>query len=278
VTPVARLTLFFAALGAAFGGAVALGHAVGPIDRGGTQSAAHGGSAMDMASAGPAGLSIADHELRLEPSRVTFAARRPRAFSFRIMKSDGQTLRSYDVTHEKRMHLIVVRRDLTGFHHIHPVLVHGDRWVATLPALQPGSYRAFADFSTGGEKTVLGVDLAVAGSFTPTPLPRSHQAATPGEYVVSLNPGGPFVADRETTVSFHVTRGGRTVAVDRYLGARGHLVILRAGDLAYLHTHADADSLQFDTTFPSAGRYRAFLQFSGGGSVHTAPFTVEVNR
>jgi hypothetical protein len=276
VTPLARLTLFFAALGAAFGGAVALGHAVGPIDRG-SEPAAHGASAMKMAPAGPAGLSLADHGLRLEASRTTFAPGHPQAFSFRITKVDGQPLRSYDITHEKRMHLIVVRRDLTGFHHIHPVL-HGDRWVATIPALQPGSYRAFADFSTGGKKTVLGVDLAGAGAFTPIPLPRSHQPATPDGYIVSLNPGGPFGAGKETSVSFHVTRGGKTVGVDRYLGARGHLVILRAGDLAYLHTHADADSLQFDTTFPSAGSYRAFLQFSAGGSVHTAPFTVEVSR
>ncbi|MBA3734590.1 MAG: hypothetical protein H0W90_05245 [Actinobacteria bacterium] len=276
MSPLARLMLFFVALGAAFGGAVALGHAVGPIDRGG-KTEAHGSSAMEMAPAGPAGLSIADHGLRLEPSRTTLAPGRAQSFSFLITNADGQPLRSYDVTHEKRMHLIVVRRDLTGFHHIHPV-VQGERWVARIPALQPGSYRAFADFSTGGETTVLGVDLALAGSFTPSPLPRSHQAATPDGYIVSLDPGGPFASGKETTVSFHVTRNGRTAAVGRYLGARGHLVILRAGDLAYLHTHADENSLQFGATFPSAGRYRAFLQFSAGGSVHTAPFTIEVDR
>jgi hypothetical protein len=266
VTPLARITLFF----------VALGYAVGPIDRG-SGPALHGASAMEMSPAGPAGLSIADHGLRLETPHTTLVPGLSQTFSFRITKVGGQSLRSYDVTHEKRMHLIVVRRDLTGFHHIHPVL-RGDRWVATVPALEPGSYRAFADFATGGEKTVLGVDLAVAGSFTPTPLPRSHQAATPDGYTVSLNPGGPFAAGMETTVSFHVTRNGKSAAIGRYLGARGHLVILRAGDLAYLHTHADEDSLQFDTTFPSEGRYRAFLQFSAGGLIHTAPFTVEVNR
>jgi len=276
VTPLARLALFFAALGAAFGGAVALGHALGPIDRGNQSAAQHGEAAMEMAPAGPVGLSVADHGLQLEMSRTTFAPGRRQAFSFRITNADGP-LRSYDVTHERRLHLIVVRRDLTGFHHIHPVR-HGDRWVASIPALLPGSYRAFTDFATNGEKTVLGVDLAVPGPFTPNPLPRSNQAATPDGYTVSLNPGGPFAAGRETTVSFHVTRNGKSVPVGRYLGARGHLVILREGDLAYLHTHADEDSLRFGTTFPSAGRYRAFLQFSAGGSVHTAPFTIEVSR
>lgn len=60
----------------------------------------------------------------------------------------------------------------------------------------------------------------------------------------------------------------------RHLGARGHLVILREGDLAYLH--ADADALEFETTFPTPGRYRAFLQFVGGGAIRTAAFTLEV--
>ncbi len=30
------------------------------------------------------------------------------------------------------------------------------------------------------------------------------------------------------------------------------------------------------TTFPGAGRYRAYLQFAAGGAVHTAEFTLEV--
>jgi hypothetical protein len=85
-------------------------------------------------------------------------------------------------------------------------------------------------------------------------------------------------AGRESTLAFDVSRDGRAVAVDPYLGARGHLVILREGDLAYLHTHADEDQLRFRTTFPSPGRYRAFLQFSANGVVHTGPFTIEVGR
>ena len=38
---------------------------------------------------------------------------------------DGQPVRDYEVEHEKRMHLIVVRRDLTGFQHLHPRLGRG---------------------------------------------------------------------------------------------------------------------------------------------------------
>jgi hypothetical protein len=73
------------------------------------------------------------------------------------------------------------------------------------------------------------------------------------------------------------------VTVEPYLGARGHLVALRQGDLAYLHVHpldkaAAGNAITFATTFPSAGRYRLFLQFKEAGRVHTAAFTQEVTR
>jgi hypothetical protein len=34
----------------------------------------------------------------------------------------------------------------------------------------------------------------------------------------------------------------------------------------------------FHTDFATAGKYRVFLQFKRGDIVHTAPFTVEVQR
>jgi hypothetical protein len=75
-----------------------------------------------------------------------------------------------------------------------------------------------------------------------------------------------------------VTRDGRPVVVEPYLGARGHLVALRDGDLAFLHVHPDPGRLRFMAAFPTAGRYRLFLQFRAEGRVHTAEFTQEVAR
>jgi hypothetical protein len=79
-------------------------------------------------------------------------------------------------------------------------------------------------------------------------------------------------------LGFVVTRRGKPVHVDQYLGARGHLVALREGDLAFLHVHPDEDRLRFMATFPTPGRYRLFLQFKTDGRVHTAAFTQEVTR
>ena len=46
-------------------------------------------------------------------------AGRDREISFVIEGPDGPVT-AYDVEHEKRLHFIAVRRDFTGFQHVHP--------------------------------------------------------------------------------------------------------------------------------------------------------------
>jgi hypothetical protein len=90
--------------------------------------------------------------------------------------------------------------------------------------------------------------------------------------------GMPAVGDSELT--FRVALGGTAVHTDPYLGAAGHLVAIRVGDLAYLHVHPheadDGADVRFTAEFPTAGTYRLFFDFSYGGTVRTASFTVDV--
>ncbi len=76
-------------------------------------------------------------------------------------------------------------------------------------------------------------------------------------------------------------RDGRPVTdLQPYLGAYGHLVALREGDLAYLHVHPDGapgdgstqpgPDVVFEAAVPSGGDYRLFLDFRHDGVVHTA--------
>ena len=46
----------------------------------------------------------------------------PRPCASGSSTSTASAVRDFDVTHEKRMHLILARRDLTGFQHLHPEL------------------------------------------------------------------------------------------------------------------------------------------------------------
>jgi hypothetical protein len=64
------------------------------------------------------------------------------------------------------------------------------------------------------------------------------------------------------------------VRTQPYLGAGGHLVVLREGDLAYVHAHAEEDELAFEVPFPSPGSYRLYLQFKVAGQVVTEKLEV----
>ena len=81
---------------------------------------------------------------------------------------------------------------------------------------------------------------------------------------------------KEEELRFAISLHGKPVTVEPYLGAGGHLVALREGDLAYLHVHPEDHGTTFMTEFPTPGRYGLFLQFKHDGKVHTAAFAQKV--
>jgi hypothetical protein len=200
--------------------------------------------------------------------------------AFRITGPDGVPVTAFDEVHEERLHLIVVRRDATGFQHVHPRMDAAGTWRVPLRVDSGGAYRAFADFTpTGGPDTTLGVDLFAAGTFEPATHAESRTSTVDG-YTVTL--AGDLVPGATSPLRLTVTRDGAPVTdLQPYLGASGHLVALRQGDLAYLHVHpesppdttASGPEIPFRADVPSAGIYRLFLDFQVGGVVRTAEFT-----
>jgi hypothetical protein len=190
----------------------------------------------------------------------------------------------YDVEHEKELHLIAVRRDFTGFQHVHPERTEDGTWSTALD-LTSGQWRLFADFkAAGGPAVTLGNDLAVRGKFEPAEAPTADSTtATVGDYTVSLE--GDLTAGAEAKLTLTVTRDGKPVTdLEPYLGAYGHLVALRSGDLAYLHVHPEGTpgdgktepgpEVVFFAQVPSPDRYHLYLDFKHEGEVRTAAFTV----
>lgn len=246
-------------------------------EAGGHGGEGEGASGMEQAAEAATlpGLAVSDGGYTLQPARTALARRDE--LRFRIARPDGRPVREFEVEHARRMHLILVRRDLTGFQHLHPRMAEDGSWSTRVRLSEPGSYRMFADFSVGGVKRTLGADLTVEGPVETRPLPAPATSDQTDGYHVRL--ASPTLrAGRETELRFEVTRGGRPVAVQPHLDARGHLVALREGDLAYLHVHPDESELAFGAEFPTAGRYRLFLQFKVAGVVRTVAYTAEVGR
>jgi hypothetical protein len=280
-----KLAGFAALLLLIFGAAVAGGSAFGP-DREGARAereddamAGHGESGS-TAPDPVRGLSVSEGGLELVLEQNELRRGRPGELAFSIVGADGRPVEDFEVEHEKRMHTIVVRRDGRGFQHVHPQLGDDGVWRVPLTLPDAGAYRVFADFKHDGEARTLAADLSVDGEADYQPLPEpATTAATADGYEVELDADAAH-AGRESELSFTVSKDGERVRTEPYLGAGGHLVALREGDLAFLHVHPEehGDAVSFMTEFPSEGRYRLYLQFKHGGKVHTAEFTREVTR
>jgi hypothetical protein len=209
---------------------------------------------------------------------------------FEILGPDGAPVTRYDTEHDKDLHLIVVRRDQAHFQHVHPVLGDDGTWSVPVDLSAAGEYRVFADFTPTGHDggLTLGADLAVPGAYQPVPLPApAPSAAVVDGYAVTL--AGDLVPGRSSELTLTVSRDGAPVTdLQPYLAAYGHLVALRAGDLAYLHVHpagAPGDGvtpagpgITFYATAPTAGDYRLYLDFQHNGVVRTAEFTVHAGQ
>src|SRR4029078_3654289 len=125
-----------------------------------------------------------------------------------------------------RLHLLLARRDLTGYQHLHPRARADGTWTIQVGITDPGVYRAFADLEVDGRKTVLGRDLFVAGDFHAAASPRPRTVSAAGPYRIRMEQTT-LRAGREAPLSFVVTRDGRSVdSFESYVGARGHLVAL----------------------------------------------------
>jgi hypothetical protein len=219
--------------------------------------------------------------LTLEPMHTMFMALQPTKWELRIKDKMGTPVTKFQLDQTKLMHLIVVRSDLTNYQHLHPVLGSGGVFTIDLRLPSAGTYRAIADFTTGGRRYALGVAIHVPGPSTKAPLPAEAMEATSDGFSVRMHDTPK--AGRETKLQFTISRNGKALtALLPYLGAYGHLVALRQSDLAYSHVHPTAEdhasgSISFTAEFPTAGAYRLFLQFRTATGVHTAPFTVHVS-
>ncbi|WP_283137479.1 hypothetical protein [Rhizohabitans arisaemae] len=290
----AKLAIFVSGLAVTFGAAMGIGTlfptsaAVSAAENPPTTAPpgddGHSHPAPKAAAEVPGGLQISQDGYTLTPRTTELAPGEATDFRFTVTGPDGRPVTDYQVLHEKKMHFIVVRRDLSGFQHLHPELLDGGVWSIRLTLPEAGAYRAFADFAaTGGEPLTLGMDLHAAGDYRSKPLAEVTRTAVVGEYTVALT--GDLVPGKSGKLTLNVTRNGDPVTdLEPYLGAYGHLVALRAGDLAYLHVHPDGEpgdgktaagpGIVFHAQAPSPGAYRLYLDFKHAGTVRTAEFTL----
>ncbi|MEU7928470.1 hypothetical protein [Micromonospora sp. NPDC049107] len=273
--------------GAGLGGGTTGGTALTPDHTHPAGTAAHDHGSVTGAGQGaatePGGLSVSSGGYTLVPLGSEFPVGRTGQLRFEVRDAQRRPVTRFAVVHDKPMHVIVVRRDLTGYQHLHPTMTPDGIWSVPVTLPQPGVWRAYADFTVvadnGGQSAVtLGVDLVAPGAYQPRPLPAPATSTTVDGFTVGYQ-GSPQ-AGVTVPLTFRIDGPSGGAALERYLGAYGHLVALREGDLGYLHVHPEPEladgQVKFWLTIPNPGRYRLYLDFQVATKVHTAELTLTI--
>lgn len=266
-TVVARLSAFALVLAGSFGTAYAAGEKWPGHAHDGTDStdshddgedghgSTDGGHDLNGVQ-GPAAGTMQGFQL---VRRAGDEAQRP---SFVVRNPDGDTVTAFDTVHERPLHALIVRPDLSGYQHVHPSIAVDGSFTVELPA--PGTWHVVFDFRpTGGPELVLATNIDDETPVDPVALPgESDEAETAG------------ITVRRDGLLF--TPSIPTSEIEPYLGQPAHLVAFRQSDLAYVHLHPSDmqmnGTIMFDDTL-DAGTWRLFLQLQVDGDVHTFEFT-----
>ena len=203
-----------------------------------------------------------------------------------IAKRDGTPIESFDLNHEKLLHLIIVSKDLSYFNHIHPEYKGGGVFEIDNAFPAGGQYRMIADFTPadGDDMTKLEWMEVRGAAADPVPVvPGGTLTGTDGGTRVTLA-ADKLAAKENVTLTFTLSdaAGGQPVTdLEPYLGAIGHVVILSEDGNRYVHVHAEegqgsGPEAVFEATFPGSGVYKIWGQFQRSGKVLTVPFVVAV--
>ena len=189
--------------------------------------------------------------------------------------------------HTKKIHLIVVSDDLSYFDHIHPEYTSDGSYQVKTKFPSSGKYTLFADYKpTGGNHTVDKLNTSVSGN---APAAKQYSAdkltgTSSDGFSVTLTPStGKFETKTAMHISGAVQQNGKAVdpsALEDYLGAKAHMVVISLNEKEYLHVHPGVENGKFDlhTTFEKAGVHRGWIQFQSKGKLHTVDFVMNVKE
>lgn len=200
-----------------------------------------------------------------------------------IQGEDGTRVTSFDVLHEKLVHLIVVREGLDEFGHVHPEVTSTGNMSVPYVFPKSGNYRLFVDFQPKGQAQALATGQVTVPGESPTAL--KLVANVSNEVMVgSINARVNIEATKaETVMSFRLldANGAAVTDLQPYLGAMGHLVIISADGREYVHAHPVSDAttapdgvVKFAAHFAEQGLYKAWGQFQRNGEVFTVPYVL----
>lgn len=230
-------------------------------------------------------------QIKSDSSGKIHSSKIPIEYSFSIQDSKGNVVKDFAITHTKLMHIIVVRKDLAYFQHVHPEFNKetGVFMLKDLTFPNDGVYRIFADFVPSNTQTPTTISedtsVGIIENYKPEILGSEEKAKIFNDINVSLMTDGNLKSGEESMLMFNLSQNGKPITdLETYLGALGHSVILREENLDFIHAHpveninmTQNGNVNFMVDFPEAGKYKIFTQFQRNGEVFTTDFIVSVS-
>ena len=231
--------------------------------------------------------------------------------SLRVVSSAGVQPQFDDVVGSP-VHLVVVRRDLRWYQHLHPQR-NGDSFTTLVRFPSDGTYvfHSIVD-PVGHVQLVTKQDVIVgkAAGHAPRGLKVSGREERRGHYTIRLrcDPEPPAIGEWSSLI-FSIARDGVPVTDLMPTGTLGHMVILREGgeDFVYAHStdgeamngvralahspalppgldshtnhpHDTGPDVTFHTRFPREGTYKMWVDFLAGSDSIKADFVVKAEK
>ncbi len=223
--------------------------------------------------------------IALEPD-VTSMSAGTAPYKFQLINTETNQLigdQNLNISHEKKLHLIIYDPSLKEFQHVHPEF-DGKMWSADVQFAFNGNYWVWAqgELSADGTEFSSPTRLAVTGGSTAWPSPPTLTDIRNGSLGVSAIElsKSKLMAGKMAMLDLKMSRtDGSTPQLTPYLGAFAHIIATPVDGDSLIHVHpvsTGPSQGMIHAMFPDAGMYRLWVQFIDGGSLKTIPLSVEV--
>lgn len=251
---------------------------------------------------------------QLATSPAPLAPNVPTTLTFTLRDSQGNPVQGLVLDHNRILHVIVASKDFSVFSHIHvedfaPVtaeMLKTGKFPVRFTFPKPGQYLVSVDYTERAyifsDQFYLNVEPSAAMSAIKNEN-MSPQEKIDG-YEVSLKTSpATLKAGAPATLDYHVEKDGKPLTeMNPYLAVPMHISIIRDDLMGFLHVHGllpvspvgkllgesihashlflpnkfgpDIEATNF--TFPSAGVYHIFGEFSVAGKIVVSQFAVRV--
>lgn len=231
------------------------------------------------------------YELQLDIPSLSIEPQKEYTMKIKVVDGvNGTQIKDFQIVHDKLMHLVGLKSDLTTYQHVHPTLQRDGTFTQVVTFPSKGVYNFFAEFQPrGGESSISKSSIVTSGgSDIPANITISPLTQNFGDYQVQLLTRD-IPVGRTVPITFRVLdarRGKPITDLEPYLSSFGHLVAVSENSKTYLHIHPSytvtsqqdrgGPEVEFLTLFSKPGKYKLYFQFERKGEVTLAEYGVEV--